>query len=72
MITPARERIRKSRERRRKGLRAVQFDLSEQEIDYLNYLGYGARRDDPMSLAAAVSAYLSDQMYADWGFAEAF
>jgi hypothetical protein len=34
-ITPARERVRKSRRRRRLGLRPVQVELSEQAIDFL-------------------------------------
>ena len=33
--TPARERVRKSRKRRRLGLRTVQVELSEQVIDFL-------------------------------------
>ena len=49
-ITPARERVRKSRKRRRLGLRTVQVELSEQVIDFLLGRKYEQR----------VSAFVSD------------
>ena len=45
-ITPARERVRKSRKRRRLGLRTVQVELSEQVIDFLLARKYELDRTD--------------------------
>ena len=42
-ITPARERVRKSRERKRRGVIPVQVEVSTLEIDFLRRRGYGAR-----------------------------
>jgi hypothetical protein len=41
-ITPARERVRKSRERKRRGVIPVQVEVSTLEIDFLRRRGYGA------------------------------
>ena len=48
-ITPARERVRKSRKRRRLGLRTVQVELSEQVIDFLLAHKYELERTDNAS-----------------------
>jgi hypothetical protein len=60
MITPAKERMRKSRDRRRLGLRPVQVLVSEQEIDFLLARHYELTRTDDRSIGCAVSAFLSD------------
>ena len=57
-ITPARERVRKSRKRRRLGLRTVQ--VSEQVIDFLLARKYELERTDNASIGEAVSAFVSD------------
>ena len=44
--TPARERVRKARKRRRLGLRTVQVELSEQVIDFLLAHKYELERTD--------------------------
>jgi hypothetical protein len=49
-ITPARERVRKSRKRRRLGLRTVQVELSEQVIDFLLARKYELERTDNASI----------------------
>jgi hypothetical protein len=54
-ITPARERVRKSRKRRRLGLRTVQVELSEQAIDFLLARKYELERTDNASIGRAVS-----------------
>ena len=59
-ITPARERVRKSRKRRRLGLRTVQVELSEQVIDFLLAREYELERTDNASIGQAVSAFVSD------------
>ena len=59
-ITPARERVRKSRKRRRLGLRTVQVELSEQVIDFLLAHKYELERTDNASIGQAVSAFVSD------------
>jgi hypothetical protein len=59
-ITPPRERTRKSRARRRRGVLPVQVEVSTTEIDFLNARGYGARREDPRAVGAAVSTFLAD------------
>jgi hypothetical protein len=51
--TPARERIRKSRRRRRLGLRPVQVELSEQVIDFLLARKYELERTDNASIGQA-------------------
>ena len=48
--TPARERVRKSRKRRRLGLRTVQVELSEQVIDFLLARKYELERTDNASI----------------------
>jgi hypothetical protein len=59
-ITPARERVRKSRRRRRLGLRTVQVEISEQVVDFLLARKYELERTDNDSVGLAVSAYVSD------------
>jgi hypothetical protein len=58
--TPARERVRKSRRRRRLGLRTVQVELSEHVIDSLLTRKYELERTDNVSIGEAVSAFVSD------------
>ena len=58
-ITPAPERVRKSRRRRRLGLRTVQVELSEQAIDFLLARKYELERTDNASIGLAVSAFVS-------------
>ena len=60
MITPAKERMRKSRASRRLGLRPVQVLVSEQEIDFLLAHDYELSRQDGASIGRAVSQFLSD------------
>ena len=60
MITPAKERMRKSRARQRLGLRPVQVLVSEQDIDFLLARHYELIRKDADSIGRAVSAFLSD------------
>ena len=60
MITPAKERMRKSRAHRRLGLRPVQVLVSEQDIDFLLARHYELIRKDADSIGRAVSAFLSD------------
>jgi hypothetical protein len=60
VITPAKERMRKSRARRRLGLRPVQVLVSEQDIDFLLARHYELTRTDDRSIGRAVSAFLSD------------
>jgi hypothetical protein len=62
MITPAKERMRKSRARRRLGLRPVQVLVSEQDIDFLLARHYELTRSDDCSIGGAVSAFLSDSV----------
>jgi hypothetical protein len=62
MITPAKERMRKSRVRRRRGLRPVQVDVSDQEIDFLLARHYELTRTDDRSIGRAVSLFLSDSV----------
>ena len=57
--TPARERVRKSRKRRRLG-RTVQVELTEQAIDFLLARKYELERTDNASIGQAVSAFVSD------------
>jgi hypothetical protein len=59
-ITPAPERVRKSRRRRRLGLRTVQVEVSEQVIDFLLAHKYELERADNASTGQAVSAFVSD------------
>jgi hypothetical protein len=61
-MTPGAERKRKSRERRRLGLRPVQVELSEQAIDFLLTRKYELERTDNASIGQAVSAFVSDAM----------
>jgi hypothetical protein len=60
MITPAKERMRKSRAHRRLGLRPVQVLVSEQDIDFLLARHYELTRTDDRSIGRAMSAFLSD------------
>ena len=62
MITPAKERMRKSRAHRRLGLRPVQVLVSEQDIDLLLARRYELTRTDDGSIGRAVSAFLSDSV----------
>jgi hypothetical protein len=62
MITPAKERMRKSRVRRRRGLRPVQVDVSDQEIDFLLARHYELTRTDDRSIGRAVTLFLSDSV----------
>jgi hypothetical protein len=62
MITPAKERMRRSRARRRRGLRLVQVDVSEPEIDFLLARHYELTRTDDRSIGRAVSLFLSDSV----------
>ena len=55
--TPARERVRKLRRRRRLGLRTVQVELSEHVIDFLLSRKYELERTDNVSIGEAVSAF---------------
>ena len=59
-ITPARESVRKSRERKRRSVIPVQVEVSTLEIDFLRRRGYGARSGDPVSISEAVSSLLAD------------
>ena len=52
MITPAKERMRKSRASRRLGLRPVQVLVSEQEIDFLLARHYELTRTDDRSIGS--------------------
>jgi len=61
-MTPAKERMRKSRARRRLGLRPVQVDISEQEIEFLLARHYELTRTDDRSIGRAVLAFLSDSV----------
>jgi hypothetical protein len=60
-ITPARERVRKSRRRRRLGLRTVQVEVSEQVINFLLAHKYELERTDNASIGEALSAFVSDE-----------
>ena len=59
-ITPARERVRKSRRRRRLGMRPVLVDISQSTIDWLAARKYEFSPDDDNSIGSAVSALVSD------------
>ena len=58
MITPAKERMRKSRASRRLGLRPVQVLVSEQEIDFLLARHYELTRTDDRSIGARAAVQL--------------
>jgi hypothetical protein len=60
MSTTSAERMRKTRQRRRSGLRAVTVIVSEQDIDYLMAAGYQLSRETPRTIGKAVEAFLSD------------
>jgi hypothetical protein len=60
MVTPAKERMRKSRAHRRLGLRPVQVLVTEREIDFLLARHYELTRANHRSIGRAVSAFLSD------------
>jgi hypothetical protein len=62
MITPAKERMRKSRARRRLGLRRIQVLVSEREIDFLLARHYELTRADNRSIGRALSTFLSDSV----------
>jgi Pyruvate/2-oxoacid:ferredoxin oxidoreductase gamma subunit len=70
MITPAKERMRKSRAHRRLGLRPVQVLVSEQDIDFLLARHYELTRTDDRSIGRAVSAFLSDTVLLEAAYAE--
>jgi hypothetical protein len=55
--------MRKSRARQRRGLRPVQVDVSEQEIDFLLARHYELTRTDDRSIGRAVSLFLSDSAF---------
>ena len=56
------ERMRRSRERRRRGLRCLMIVLRESEVELLIRHGWLARadRDDPVALRNALHAFLHD------------
>jgi len=60
MITSTRERVRKSRERKRLGKTPCQVIVTEQEVDYLRRRGYSVRPGDKSSIGDAVSSLLGD------------
>ena len=60
MITPVRERVCKSRERKRRRVVPCQVEVTEQEVDYLRRRGYSARSGDRASIGDAVSSLLGD------------
>jgi hypothetical protein len=64
--TPAAERMRRHRDRRRSGMRCVTIRLTDAEIDGLVAGGYlGAdERDDKSVVQAAVEAFISDELAA--------
>jgi hypothetical protein len=62
--TPAAERARRYRQRRRSGMRCVTIRLSDAEIDMLvarRYLGADGR-DDTNAVQAAMEAFLADEL----------
>jgi hypothetical protein len=61
-MTTSAERMRKTRQRQRSGLRAVTVIVSDQDIDYLMASGYQLSRTDPLSIGKAVEAHLSDSV----------
>ena len=60
MATSSQERMQATRHRRKRGLRLAKVEISESEIEHLARLGYGARADDPQSLASAITSFLAD------------
>jgi hypothetical protein len=58
--SPAADRMRLYRERRRKGLRCIMIQLRETEIDVLVRKGLldRGRRDDPRAIVQALHVYL--------------
>jgi hypothetical protein len=60
MITPTRERVRKSRGRKRLGKTPCQVIVTEQEVDYLRRRGCSVRPGDKSSIGDAVSSLLAD------------
>jgi hypothetical protein len=63
--------MRKSRARRRLGLRPVQVLVSEQDIDFLLARHYELTRTDDYSIGRAVSAFLSDSVLEGYDAEEA-
>jgi post-segregation antitoxin (ccd killing protein) len=59
-ITPTRERVAKSRERRKRGLHPVQITVPDEVIDLLLARGYDLTRTDKASIAHALETFLSD------------
>jgi hypothetical protein len=62
--TPA-ERMRRSRERRRRGMRSVRIQLDVTQLQALirkGYLGPTTSRDDPGDIAFAIDAFLWDAL----------
>jgi len=59
-LSPAAERMRLLRERRRKGLRCLTIELRETEIDALVRIGLlnSEMRDDPIAVSKALYAHL--------------
>jgi len=60
MITPPKDRMRKTRDRRRLGVIPIHVEVSRLEIDFLARRGYGTRADDPASVSQAVSSFPSN------------
>jgi hypothetical protein len=60
--SPSAERLRRHRERRRKGLRSISVDVSEKEIAYFGQMPRVAivQRDDRNSLSIGLRAFLDD------------
>jgi hypothetical protein len=67
-LSPAAERMRRSRERRREGLRIVQFAVRDTEVDALVSHGLldPARREDRASIARALGRLLDQIPPARW------
>lgn len=60
MATSSKERMQATRQRRKHGLHLARVEISESEIEHLARLGYGARANDPQSLASAITSFLAD------------
>ena len=63
-LSPAAERMRLFRERRRKGLRCLTIELRETEIDALirNGMLNAEMRDDPIAVSEALYAHLDQTL----------
>jgi hypothetical protein len=62
MGTTSAERMRLTRQRRRKGKHPIRLVINEDEVDFLLARGYPLKRIDNRSIAEAVSAYLADSV----------